>query len=430
MKSKRIERGRWVSGLVAFVVCTALGRGSDLMGTNRAGAFATGQYRNLFAEAGHAQPEIRQKLDLAFGQLFHGDPNHQTVFYSAESNSQGALAYLLDVANQDVRSEGMSYGMMIAVQLNRKPEFDALWNWARTYMYHGATNHPASGYFSWSVQTNGVPNDEMPAPDGEEYFVTALYFASGRWGSTGIWNYRAEADRLLANLKARPVITGRTIRGVQTGRALFEPDHKMVRFSGDVADDGHTDPSYHVPAFYELWSRWGPAADSVFWHQAARASREFFQRAAHPLTGLCPEYATFDGQPWASPRNPGSADFRFDAWRVAMNWSVDWSWWRAEAREAELSDRLLGFFDRNGDSYGNQFSLAGRPVAVDHSPGLVAMNAVATLATTRPAAGKYVEELWRCPVPAGPYRYYDGLLYLLGLLHCSGEFRIWPPSGN
>ena len=26
------------------------------------------------------------------------------------------------------------------------------------------------------------------------------------------------------------------------------------------------------------------------------------------------------------------------------------------------------------------------------------------------------------------YRYYDGTWYLMGLLHCSGEFRIWPPK--
>ena len=31
------------------------------------------------------------------------------------------------------------------------------------------------------------------------------------------------------------------------------------------------------------------------------------------------------------------------------------------------------------------------------------------------------------PVPDGKYRNYDGLLYMLGMLHCSGEFRIWPP---
>jgi oligosaccharide reducing-end xylanase len=387
-------------------------------------------YRNLFAESGHSEARVRQRVADAFDQLFHGDAETQRVYFSAGTNANGPLAYMLDVANRDVRSEGMSYGMMISVQLDHKAEFDALWNWAKTFMYHDATNHPAYGYFSWSLQTNGTPNDEMAAPDGEEYFVTGLYFASGRWGNgRGIYNYRAEANRLLGHFKHRRQISGETIRGPRTGRAIFDSTHKMVRFTADIKDDNYTDPSYQLPAFYELWSRWGPPEDRAFWRAAAAASRDFFQRAAHPVTALCPEYAAFDGQPWASPRNRRSADFRFDAWRAAMNWSVDWAWWHADPREQELSDRLLGFFKSQGmTNYANQYTLAGKPLSTDHSPGLVAMNAVAALASRQPFATNFVAALWDQPVPEGTYRYYDGLLDLLGMLHCSGEFRIWPPQ--
>ena len=31
-------------------------------------------------------------------------------------------------------------------------------------------------------------------------------------------------------------------------------------------------------------------------------------------------------------------------------------------------------------------------------------------------------------IPTGRYRYYDGMLYLLAMLHCSGEFQIWSPK--
>ncbi len=85
------------------------------------GAFATGQYRNLFKEAGHSDTEIATKIDAAFRQLFHGDPDTQTVYYAAGQNANGPLAYLSDINNHDVRSEGMSYGMMIAVQFNKNP---------------------------------------------------------------------------------------------------------------------------------------------------------------------------------------------------------------------------------------------------------------------------------------------------------------------
>ena len=389
-----------------------------------------GRHRNLFAEAGHAPEEIKARIDAVFNQLFHGDPATQSVFFPAGTNENGPLACILDVLHNDVRSEGLSYGMMIAAQLDKKAEFDALWNWARTRAYHASPTHPAQGYFSWSSRTNGVANDEMPAPDGEEYFVTALYFASGRWGNgAGIYNYRAEADKLLRSLIHRKTITGPTVSGTMTAGALFDTQHRMVRFTPDVANQDHTDPSYHLPAFYEFWAMCGPAEDRPFWAEAARTSRDFFQRAAHPATGLTPDYANFDGSPWAAAWLPTSLHFHFDAWRTAMNWSVDWAWWAKDARERQLSDRLQGFFISQGlTNYVNQFRLDGRPLEGGHSAGLVAMNAVAGLAATGDTAGRFAEELWRTPTPAGPGRYYDGMLYMLAWLHCGGEFRVWRPQ--
>jgi oligosaccharide reducing-end xylanase len=227
----------------------------------------------------------------------------------------------------------------------------------------------------------------------------------------------------------RPMIQGRTVRGTILAGPMFEPDLKLVRFTPDVANWNHTDPSYQLPAFYELWARWGPPGDRAFWAKAADASREFFQRAAHARTGLTPDYANFDGTPWAAPWNPHAAEFQSDAWRTAMNWAVDWAWWAKDPRERVLSDRLQAFFAERGVcTYGNHFTLQGKPLGTDHSAGLVAMNAVAGLAASTGRAREFVEDLWQTPVPTGQYRYYDGMLYLLGLLHCSGEFRIWPPQ--
>ena len=392
------------------------------------GAFATKRYRNLFLEAGHSPKEISRKIDAAFQQLFHGDPDTQTVYYPAGRNANGPLAFLTDINNKDVRSEGMSYGMMIAVQLDKKAEFDALWNWSKTFMYQASPTHPAFGFFSWSMKIDGTPNSESPAPDGEEYWVTALYFAAGRWGNgTGIYNYRAEADRLLDNIKNRPVIAGQTVRGPETDGPQFNAEHKMVRFTPNNLRPDHTDPSYHLPAFYELWARWGPVADRPFWAEAATVSRDFFQKVTNPTTGLAPNYANFDGTPVAGFGR--GANFAADAWRTAANWSVDWSWWAADPRERQLSDRIQAFFESKGmDTYGNQFTLEGNQVSNSHSTALVATNAVASLAATEPRAAKFVEALWNSTIPSGQYRYYDGMWYLMGLLHCGGEFRIWPPK--
>ena len=397
-----------------------------------AGAVATGDYPNLFAEAGYAPAAIRARVESAFAQLFHGDPDEEALYYEDGANDDGPLAYILDVNSQDVRSEGMSYGMMIAVQLDRKREFDAIWNWAMPHMNHADPAHPAHGYFAWSVRSDGTAIDEMPAPDGEEYFITALYFASARWGDgEGIYDYRAHADRLLHDVLHRQPISGETNRGRMTAVNLFDHEAKMVRFTPDLVNAAHTDASYHLPRFHEIWARVGPEADRAFWREAARVSRDYFVAAAHPVTALTPDYGHFDGSPWAAPWRKESADFRYDAWRSAMNWSMDWSWWRADPRQVGLSNRLQGFFLEQGlDRHVGLYTLDGRPLGGERATGLVAMNATASLAADQPRRLDFVRALWEQPLPTGRYRYYDGMLQLMALLHLSGEYRAWLPKAS
>ncbi len=395
------------------------------------GAYATGNYRNLFAEAGHSQAEIRQKIDSTFQQLFHGDPRTQTVYYEAGTNANGLLAFTTDIKHRDVRSEGLSYGMIIAVELNKKVEFDALWNWSKTYLYISDTNHPSFGFFAWQARTNGVRMSQFVAPDGEEYYVTALYFAAHRWGSgQGIYNYKEQADELLSRMRNRPKITGpvpmpwRNTHVMVTAGPLFDTENKMVLFSPSSERNRYSDPSYHLPAFYELWSRWGPKEDAEFWKQAADVSRDYFVKVTHPVTALSPCYANFDGSIVQRSGSYGT-NFSYDAFRTAGNWSVDWSWWGKDPRQRELSDKLQAFFESQGTNYGCVFTLDGKQLEARHAQGLVAINAVASLAATNPRAKKFVEELWNTPTPDGLERYYEGLLYMMALLHCGGEFRVW-----
>jgi oligosaccharide reducing-end xylanase len=395
------------------------------------GAAVTGRYRNLFLEAGHSEKEINARINAAFQQLFHGDKDTQTLYYETGSNENGPLAYLTDIKHKDIRSEGMSYGMMISVQMNKKAEFDALWNWSMTYMYHASPTHPGYGFFSWQMRPDGKPMDESPAPDGEEYYAMALYFAANRWGNgTGIYNYKAAADRLLSDMKNRAEITGPTIRRPETDYAEFNPEFKMVRFTPNKVRADHTDPSYHLPAFYELWARWAPVADRPFWAEAAKASRDFFQKATNPKTGLAPDYANFDGTPVVNAFNKRASTFSFDSCRTAMNWSVDWNWWAADPRERELSDRIQAFFESQGmDTYVNQFSLDGVPYGTMHATGLAGTNAVASLAAADPVRSKkFVEALWKAEIPSGIERYYEGTLYMMSMLHVSGQFRAIMPK--
>ncbi|MFN2169510.1 MAG: glycosyl hydrolase family 8 [Anaerolineae bacterium] len=382
-----------------------------------AGAFETGRYRNLFVEMlGKSDAEVQAKLHAAWEQLFYGDDATERVYYPVGDD----MAYVMDIGNDDVRSEGMSYGMMIAVQMDRQEEFDRIWKWAKTYMYQ--QDGPYQGYFAWHNKPSGEQIHGNPASDGEEWFVMALLFASGRWGDgTGIYDYRAEAQAILNTMLHKAE------QDSDLATNMFDAATKQVVFVPTIGrNSSFTDPSYHLPAYYELWARWADR-DNEFWRQAAQASREFFKRAAHPQTGLMPDYAQFDGTPTGGEHE----DFRFDAFRTASNVAVDHAWFAADPWEVEQSNRQLEFFFGQGiDRYANQYTLDGTPLSSDHSTGLVAMNAVAALAATTDKAPAFVGALWDAPIPSGRWRYYDGLLYMLALLHVSGNFQIYAPPGN
>ena len=434
------------------------------------GAYKTHQYHNLFAERLARSPgDVHAKIQRAFQQLFHGDAQEQRLYFETGANAHGTLAYITDWANNDARTEGMSYGMVIAVQLNKKREFDALWNWSKTYMLVTDPEDPSVGYFAWSMNTDGTPRSTGAAPDGEEYYVMALYFAAHRWGNgTGIYNYQEQADGILRGMRHHPVLTGtapfrihpndppfiqpstpwpspnnrramaeaakegkawppsRPIRAPQpvTVGPMVDEAQGMIRFVPETNVPG-TDASYHLPAFYELWSRWGPKEDRAFWAKAADVSRALFVAVTGPETGLAPDRSNLDLST-ISGRDGQPVQFGYDSWRTVGNWSVDYSWWRKDVHEALLSDRVQKFlFDQGMDKFADRYTLSGQPLSTRHSPGMVATAAVGALsATPGTVANAFLQELWAMQVPSGEQRYFDGMLYLMSMMHLSGEFRI------
>ena len=376
------------------------------------GAVSTGKYRNLFKELGYSDAEIDKKVESAWQKFFYGT-DEERIYYPVGED----MAYIYTADTDDVRSEGMSYGMMICVQMDKQEEFNRLWKWAKTHMQHKSGEF--KGYFAWQMNTNGTIKDNTPAADGEEYFATSLLFASARWGNgEGIYNYNKEAQEILTTM----------LHQADDGQGvnMFDKTHKMPVFCpiGNAAT--YSDPSYHLPAFYEVWAR-EAEQDNDFWSEAAEASRQHFKDATNEKTGLGPDYSEYSG---AAKNDGNHGDFRFDAWRIAANIACDYAWWAQDSWATTHANRIQSFFyDQGVDSYGNQWSLDGKNLSTDHSPGLVAMNAIASLASSDKKSWSFLEDLWNISPTTGKYRYYDGCLYMMGLLHCSGKFRAYL-SGN
>ncbi len=380
----------------------------------RNGAFYTESYRNVFAELGHSQEEIDQKIKDAFQTVFYGAEGEK--FYYEAGDDMG---YFEDTGNFDARTEGMSYGMMMCVQMDWKNEFDRMWRWAKTYMYNAEGYH--QGYFGWSCQTDGTKNDVGPAPDGEEYFALALFFASHRWGD-------GEGDLAYAK-QARAILHSCLHNGPeQKSVPMWEMEKKLIKF---IPSRDWSDPSYHLAHFYELFALWADEGDREFWAEAAKASREYLKKACHPVTGLAAEYAEYDGTPHVGEEElfGGRHDwFYSDAYRVAANIGLDYEWFAADEWNVECADKIQKFFcETVGNKDFKVYEIDG--TALDqpalHPVAIIATNAMASLAAKGDHWKECVELFWNTPLRTGERRYYDNCLYLFSLLALSGRYRIW-----
>lgn len=378
------------------------------------GAFETGIYENLFLQCGYTEEEIEKRIEDTFQTMFYGSESERLYHIGGQD-----MAYIEDTGNHDVRTEGMSYGMMMCVQMNRQEEFDRLWKWTRTHMYMDSGEN--AGYFAWSCQVDGTKNADGPAPDGEEYFAMALFFASNRWGDReGIFHYSARAREILQVCVHKGKVQG-------TGKPMWNPENKLIKF---ITECEFSDPSYHLPHFYELFALWADEADRTFWKEAAGASREYLKKACHPVTGLCAEYAEYDGTPYVGKREDGERHdwYYSDAYRTIANIGLDCQWFAPDEWECENADRIQKFFcqTRKG-KYDSVYLIDGTELAVKarHPVAVIATNAQGSLAAKGEYAKECVKLLWETPLREGKRRYYDNCLYFFALLALSGKYRIY-----
>ena len=126
--------------------------GTGTGGTTGSGAGATGSggaarrdnpgkrctppaaYGNLFVSvSGHTQADSDTKVAAAWSALFN-PAGSGAIYHNGPGTDE---SYVEDTYNNDVRTEGMSYGMMIALQLNHQAEFDRMWTFVKNHMAQG-----------------------------------------------------------------------------------------------------------------------------------------------------------------------------------------------------------------------------------------------------------------------------------------------------
>jgi len=369
-------------------------------------------YPNYFARIGVSDAEARARVEAAFHTIFF---DAEEKFYhdvDSDSGCRPGSGCMEDTGNHDARTEGMSYGMMMAVQMDRKDLFDKLWCFSDRYMRQRSGKY--EGYFAWSVQLDGTHNAEGPAPDGEEYFAMALFMAAARWGDgEGLYNYTEQARTILRHCVHQHEM-------VADGQPMWDPDNHYIRF---VPETLYTDPSYHLPHFYALFAERADPCDRDFWLEASRASRAFIASSAHPVTGMSAEYTEYDG----STRLMFKKYYAYysDAYRVAMNIALDTLWNGRNDATAQVVTRLQDFFAPIAQADFMAYHLDGTPTEEPamHPVAITAVLGAASIASDSVHADEFLRRFWNEPLRKGPRRYYDNCLYFFCLLMLSGMYK-------
>ena len=201
---------------------------------------------------------------------------------------------------------------------------------------------------------------------------------------------------------------------------MWDPQNYCIKF---VPEAPFSDPSYHLPHFYDIFAAHADERDRPFWKKAAQASREYIVKSCHPVTGLASEYAEFDGTPKMLFTKKGQ--YYSDAYRVIMNIGLDTAWNGKCAEWTKIADNLQTFFSEH-TTLGEYHSYMLDGTALDepamHPPAIISTNAAGSLAAENKYRLQWVKDFWDMPLRKGNRRYYDNCLYFFSLLMLGGQY--------
>jgi|GEM_PF-1391086 len=208
-------------------------------------------------------------------------------------------------------SEGMGYGMLLAVYFNDKDTFDDLFEYVKLYLNE-------NGLMKWQINSSGIPQDNGAATDADVDIALSLIFADKIWG-----NYKADALAMLSSI----------IRHEIEDDGLLKP--------GDSWGETYPyNPSYITPAWYKVFKLY---TGDLFWDRVLDRNYDFLSCAQHPVTGLFPDWCNVDGSMYPSK----GYNYSYDACRVPWRLIADYLWFR-DNRALDLLKKMGVFIENTG----------------------------------------------------------------------------------
>jgi hypothetical protein len=252
-------------------------------------------------------------------------------------------------------SEGIAYGMVLAVAFGDQILFDELWKYAKAWFN-------SNGLMNWYINAAGTaPLGTGGATDADEDMAWALIMAARQWGGAGTIGelYLDAARRLVDNIWQHEVD--------HVNAELLLPGDS---WAGNVIFN----PSYFAPNQYRLFG--GLTDNAAGWNRVIDTGYTVLARSVaaangNQNTGLVPAWCGADGLP-KEPFAGGATNYQYDSARVPFRIGQDYCY-NGEPRASAFLARISAFFagvgvanivdgyDLNGAPHPDPATPAGSP---------------------------------------------------------------------
>ncbi|MDR2584540.1 MAG: hypothetical protein LBC75_13770 [Fibromonadaceae bacterium] len=294
----------------------------------------------------NSMPKVSAQYDDILRKTWEGIKKRNVDAYSTgmvhrpKSNSPG-----------DAVSEGISYGMFLALYSNDQTSFNSIWNAGERYMWNGG-----GGYYDWRRNPQGGDmgmGNNGPASDAEQDIALLLIFAD-QLVKNNLWQSYTSTKGATYATRARSILN--TIRG-----SMIHQGKYLLPGQWGNEDAGTLNPGYFAPAFYRIFGEFEPEHKGT-WNALINGSYEMIAKSPGYSKGLIPDWCTFS---CASTNGAGyNAYFRGDAlyrdairvyWRLATDYL-----WYGESRAKTFLDKAINFLEsKGGPSNANFFDMNG-----------------------------------------------------------------------
>jgi endo-1,4-beta-D-glucanase Y len=222
-------------------------------------------------------------------------------------------------------SEGMGYGMLLAVYMNDQDVFDNLWKYVRLHL------NPR-GLMHWEIDPDGNVIGSGAASDGDEDMAWALVMADRLWGGSGTLDdtYLNYAIELIDLMWAHEVDHGRG---------------EMLKPGDEWGDVDVTNPSYFAPAYYRVFGEVTGKQDD--WNKVVDSSYRIIENSLNAANGntengLVPAWCDSAGTP-VEAYGGAPLHFQNDSTRTPFRVGQDYCYY-GEPRAKAYLEKISSFY--------------------------------------------------------------------------------------